>query len=60
MLGGLFSCSIRMSGSFILYSLGNDQVFICSVLMEQIIMGTLFDDFLILYNDDAIGMFNCR
>jgi hypothetical protein len=29
-------------------------------LMEQIIMGTLFDDFPILYNDDAIGMFNCH
>ena len=60
MSGGLFSCSIRMSGSFILYSLGKDQVFICAILMEQIIMGTLFDDFPILYNDDAIGMFNCR
>lgn len=57
MSGGLFSCSIRMSGSFIPYSLGKDQVFICSVLMEQIIMGTLFDP--ILYND-AIGMFNCH
>lgn len=60
MSGGLFSCSIRMSGSFILYSLGKNQVLLCSVLMEQIIMGNLFDDFPILYNDYGIDMFNCR
>jgi hypothetical protein len=29
-------------------------------LMEQIIMGALFDGFPILYNDGAIGMFNCH
>ncbi len=63
--GGLYFCYMNVWISFshnliFLYSLGKDQIFVCSVLMEQIIMGILIDDFPILYKDDAVVVFNCR